>query len=104
MKKTYSTVLNIQKPQKPHRQVKMEEKPSELEIRKRYERIEKLKKLGIETTTLDMKRLEEEEFEEDVEKLKASILIMKDKEVPKELEEKILARNKEKDKNKKSEN
>lgn len=82
----------------------MEEKPSELEIRKRYERIEKLKKLGIETTALDMKRLEEEEFEEDVEKIKASILIMKDKEVPKELEEKILARNKEKDKNKKSEN
>ena len=74
------------------------------EIKKRYERIEKLKKLGIETTTLDMNRLEDGEFEEDVDKLKASILIMEDKEAPKELEEKILARNKEKNKHNKSEN
>lgn len=45
MKKTYSTVLNIQKPAKPHKQLKREDIPSELEIRKRYERIEKLKSL-----------------------------------------------------------
>ena len=40
----------------------------------------------------------EEEFEEDIDKLNASILIMEDKEVPEELEEKILARNKKKGK------
>lgn len=97
MKKTYSTILNIQKPEKPHRQVKVEDKPSKLEIRKRYERIEKLKKLGIDTATLDMEKIEEE-FEEDIDKLNASILIMEDKEVPEELEEKILARNKKKGK------
>lgn len=39
---------------------------------------------------------ENEEYEEDIDKLKASILIMDDKEVPKELEQRIL----ESDKNK----
>jgi hypothetical protein len=93
MKGTYSASLNIQKPVKPHRQLKNEEKPSESEIRKRYDRIEKLKKLGISTTTLDMDGKSNDEYEEDLDKLKASILIMQDKEVPIELEQRIIEKN-----------
>jgi hypothetical protein len=93
MKETYSALLNIQKPVKPHRQLKKEEMPSESEIRKRYDRIEKLKKLGINTTTLDMDGKSADEYEEDLDKLKASILVMQDKEVPIELEQRIIEKN-----------
>jgi hypothetical protein len=97
MKKTYSSSSKIQKPVRPHRQLKKEDKLSDAEIGKRYERIEKLKKLGINTATLDMNEKNMDEYEEDIDKLKASILIMNDKKVPPELEQRIIAKNNRKD-------
>jgi hypothetical protein len=40
-----------------------------------------------------MDRNSDDDYEEDLDKLEASILIMQDKEVPKELEQKILENN-----------
>jgi hypothetical protein len=85
--------VGIRKPMKPHRILKKEEIPTEDEKQKRYARIEKLKKLGINNTTLDFDSVDNDGYEEDMDKLKASILIMQDKEVPRELEEKIIRSN-----------
>jgi hypothetical protein len=93
MKKSNNISLKIQKPVKPHRQITAEEIPSKSEIRRRYERIRQMKKLGISTATLDMERSSTDEYEEDLDKLKASILIMQDKEVPIELEQRIMEKN-----------
>jgi hypothetical protein len=60
---------------------------------KRYARIEKLKKLGISNTTLDFDSVDDEGYEEDIDKLKTSISIMQDKDIPGELEEKIIRSN-----------
>lgn len=93
MKHSDCTTLDIQKPAKPHRPVRSSDIPSKAEIEKRYARIEKLKRLGISNTTLDMDEDNHEDYEEDLDKLKASILIMQDREVPKDLERKIMEKN-----------
>lgn len=98
MKQAANIRLNIEKPQKPHRVVAPSEIPTKEEIMKRYERIEKLKQLGINTATLDANEEDVDEFEEDIDKLKASIFIMQDKEVPVELQNRILEKNKTKNK------
>jgi hypothetical protein len=93
MKQISNTVLCVKKPLQPHRIIKNEEIPTKDEIQKKYARIEKLNKLGISNTTLDMDRDNDNDYEEDLDKLEASILIMQDKEVPKELEQRILENN-----------
>jgi hypothetical protein len=93
MKQMSNTVIDVRKPVQPHRVLKKEEIPTEAEKQKRYARIEKLKKLGINNTTLDFDSVDNDGYEEDMDKLKASILIMQDKEVPRELEEKIIRSN-----------
>jgi hypothetical protein len=93
MKQISNTVLGVKKPLQPHRAIKKEEIPTKDEIQKKYARIEKLNKLGISNTTLDMDRNSDDDYEEDLDKLEASILIMQDKEVPKELEQRILENN-----------
>ena len=82
----------IPKPSKPHRIVQESEIPTDEEIQKRLDRLKKLKMLGITVNTLDNKSTLE--YEEDLDKLKASILIMQDKELPKALEQRILRKNK----------
>jgi hypothetical protein len=42
---------------------------------------------------LDFDSVDDEGYEEDIDKLKASILIMQDKDIPRELEEKIIRNN-----------
>jgi hypothetical protein len=93
MKQISNTVLGVKKPLQLHRIIKNEEIPTKDEIQKKYARIEKLNKLGISNTTLDMDRDNDNDYEEDLDKLEASILIMQDKEVPKELEQRILENN-----------
>jgi hypothetical protein len=85
--------IGTRKPQQPHRILKKEEIPTEDEKQKRYARIEKLQKLGISNATLDLDSVDNEGEEEDIDKLKASILIMQDKDIPGELEEKIIRSN-----------
>lgn len=89
--------FNIQKSLKPHRQLTSADYPSEEEIRKRYVRQERLKELGISNTTLDNDDLyleNRDDYEEDLDKLQASILIMQDKELPPELEQRIMEKRK----------
>jgi hypothetical protein len=85
--------IGTRKPLQPHRILKKEEIPTEDEKQKRYARIEKLQKFGISNATLDFDSLDNEGEEEDIDKLKASILIMQDKDIPRELEEKIIRNN-----------
>lgn len=80
----------IKKPSSPHRVVSETERPTQEEIEKRRIRVRRLKSLGINVNMLDGK---EEEYEEDMDKLEASILIMQDKEVPEELERRIQEKN-----------
>lgn len=80
----------IEKPTKPHRYVNSSEIPTKEEIAKRYQRIERLKSLGISVNTLDKDDNTNPKYEEDTDRLRASILIMQDKELPKELEQKLL--------------
>lgn len=82
---------NIKKPSKPHRVVNQNEIPTREDIKLRQEQIEKMKALGIKVNVLDSKK----EFEEDIDKLEASLLIMQGKEIPKELEERLLRKKKE---------
>jgi hypothetical protein len=88
MKQISNTVFGVKKPLQPHRAIKKEEIPTKDEIQKKYARIENLNKLGISNTTLDMDRDNDDDYEEDLDKLEASILIMQDK----ELEHKIFAK------------
>lgn len=90
---------NIKKPIPPHRVVHPSEYPTEAEILKRKEQIKKLKSLGIEVNVLDGYD-DPEEYEEDIDKLKASILIKQGKELPKDLEERLLQKKKRADKKK----
>ena len=80
----------IKKPSSPYRVVSETERPSQEEIEKRRIRIRRLKSLGINVNMLDGK---EEEYEGDMDKLEASILIMQDREVPEELERRIQEKN-----------
>lgn len=82
----------IRKPSKPHRTVHESEIPTAEDIKKRITQLKKLKMLGISTNTLDNTD-DTIEYEEDLDKLNASILIMQDKELPKELEQRILRKN-----------
>lgn len=91
---------NIKKPIAPHRVVHPSEYPTEAEILKRKEQIKKLKSLGIEVNVLGGSN-DTEEYEEDLDKIKASILIMQGKELPKELEERLLQKKRKADSKKK---
>jgi len=93
MRQNKEFVHTIKKPSKPHRKVKKSDIPTEEEIKKRFEHIEKLKYLGISVNVLDNMGDKEVDYEEDVDKLQASILIMEDKKIPKELEQRILRNN-----------
>lgn len=90
MKTNFKNTDTIEKPTKPHRYVDSSEIPTKEEIAKRYQRIERLKSLGISVNILDSEEDDDLQYEEDIDKLKASILIMQDKELPKELEQKLL--------------
>lgn len=82
----------IRKPSKPHRTIHESEIPTTEDIKKRITQLKKLKMLGISTNILDNTD-NTIEYEEDLDKLNASILIMQDKELPKELEQRILRKN-----------
>lgn len=82
----------IRKPSKPHRIVHESEIPTAEDIKKRIAQLKKLKVLGISVNTLDNTD-GVIEYEEDLDKLNASILIMQDKELPKELEQRIIRKN-----------
>ena len=92
MRNNITTTLYIKKPKTPARVVLPSEIPTKEEIQKRLIRLERLKRLGIEPLTLDSE-LTEQDGAEDLDKLQASILIMQDKEVPRELEQRILEKN-----------
>lgn len=81
---------NIKKPSKPHKFVYDYDIPTKDDILKRIKQIEKLKELDIEVNILDSEN--NKEYEEDIDKLEASIIIMQGKELPKELESKLLAK------------
>lgn len=85
--KVYTNEINIQKPSKPHRQLLPSDFPTPEEIKKRYQRQERMDRLGIQTAVLDG-----DDESEDLDELQASILIMQDKELPPELEKKLLER------------
>lgn len=97
MKTNFKNTDIIEKPTKPHRYVDSSEIPTKEEIAKRYQRIERLKSLDISVNTLD-KDNNDLEYEEDNDKLQASILVMQNKELPKDLEKKILNRRDKNDK------
>ena len=97
MKQTRLYEDTIKKPSKPHRTLDITEIPTQEEIEKRYKRIEKLKMLGISTNILDNEEEEYMEYEEDLDKLQASILVMQDKEIPKDLEQRLLNKIRNKD-------
>lgn len=82
----------IRKPSKPHRTIHESEIPTAEDIKKRIDQLKKMKMLEIPTNTLDNTD-DTIEYEEDLDKLNASILIMQDKELPKELEQRILRKN-----------
>jgi len=84
---------NIKKPLKPHRVVYPHEFPTQSDILKEMEQIKKMESLGIEVDVFDGSD-EAEEYEEDIDKLKASILIKQGKELPKDLEERLIQKKK----------
>lgn len=79
---------NIRKPSKPHRVAGISDMQSEEAIAKRRKQIEKLAELGIDVNTI----IEKES--EDVDEIEAQIIIMQDKELPKDLEQRLLNKKK----------
>lgn len=84
---------SIKRPSKPHKIVNVRGIPTEKDIKIRQERINKLKALGIDIATID-----DSKESEDTDKLEASLIIMQGKELPKELENRLLKKKEEQDK------
>lgn len=79
---------NIRKPSKSFRAIDASDIQSEEAIAKRRKQIEKLAELGIDISTI----IEKES--EDIDELEAQIIIMQDKELPKDLEKRLLNKKK----------
>jgi histidinol phosphatase-like PHP family hydrolase len=76
---------NIQKPKKPHQTALQSNSVTPEELQQRKDKLNQLKELDIDTTIID-----DSIEEENIDKLKASVLIMQGKEVPAELKQRIL--------------
>lgn len=87
--------IEIEKPVFPHIAEGSQEPLTEEEKRKIMIRVERAERLGINVTRLDGEQ-EMESGVEDLEKLEALLYIMRDEEIPAELEGRLLARMKKK--------
>lgn len=76
---------NVKKPSAPHKVVNPNDIPTQAEIEEKERRKKKLKSLGIDIDVID-----DGIESEDIDKLQARILIMDGKDIPKDLEEKLL--------------
>jgi hypothetical protein len=80
---------SIQKPKKPHQTALQSNSVTPEELQQRKDKLNQLKELDIDTTVID-----DSIEEENIDKLKVSVLVMQGKEVTAELKQGILSKNK----------